>query len=463
MELKLEITNPPDGSPDSLVHTFGAKGGSIGRGKRNSWVLPDPEKVISARHAKVIFENGEYYLEDTSTNGVFINSPEALIGKENRVRLNDGDQFYVGDYVIRVSLSEDVPSGESPPRPASDSFDDLFVDQDSGMFDPLRALDEGEPATSVPQGPDKLPADLFEPTTEVLAAQPDHAPALEEHFDPPSIKEAIPDDWDQPIGFEDLEKELPDEPWSNTLAESPAQAPAETVPPPAESAPPPAQSAPTAQRAAPATEQHLVRAFIRSAGLDESVELPDSEVEFMELIGEVFREFVQGLMQALFARSALKNEMRIQVTMLKPKENNPLKFSLTADDALENLLLKRGAGYMTPMESVQEGFQDVKDHQVGMMAAMQQAYEGVLQQFDPKLLEEGFSNKSKSKAVNRLKKLFNYWELYGEFYATLSKDTGDSFQKLFAKPFVDAYEKKIEELAKGRTENQSGPKRRKRK
>lgn len=59
---------PPDGLSGEAV--FGPAGGSIGRASSSSWVLRDGARSISARHAGVTFENGRFFLVDTSSNGI---------------------------------------------------------------------------------------------------------------------------------------------------------------------------------------------------------------------------------------------------------------------------------------------------------------------------------------------------------------------------------------------------------
>ena len=34
---------------------FGVHGGSIGRGTDNEWILPDPERYLSGKHARIDF------------------------------------------------------------------------------------------------------------------------------------------------------------------------------------------------------------------------------------------------------------------------------------------------------------------------------------------------------------------------------------------------------------------------
>jgi type VI secretion system protein len=83
-------------------------GGSIGRAHDNDWVLPDPERYLSAHHARVKFRDGAFHLFDTSTNGVFINERTEALGRRDSYTLRDGDQLRLGDYEIAVSIDSDA-------------------------------------------------------------------------------------------------------------------------------------------------------------------------------------------------------------------------------------------------------------------------------------------------------------------------------------------------------------------
>jgi type VI secretion system protein len=41
---------------------FSVEGGTIGRSADNDWVLPDPQRYLSAHHARVQFREGNFYL-----------------------------------------------------------------------------------------------------------------------------------------------------------------------------------------------------------------------------------------------------------------------------------------------------------------------------------------------------------------------------------------------------------------
>jgi len=92
-------------------------GASIGRGRDNTWVLPDPERYMSSLHTEIVFKDGKYFAVDHSTNGTFYNDPSEEIGKDNQVELKDGDRLIIGDYELEVSLVEEDSSANSESGP----------------------------------------------------------------------------------------------------------------------------------------------------------------------------------------------------------------------------------------------------------------------------------------------------------------------------------------------------------
>jgi type VI secretion system FHA domain protein len=94
---------------------FGVHGGSIGRGTDNEWILPDPERYLSGKHARVDFRAGNYVLVDTSSNGTYVNGAQVPLGKYHDYLLKDGDYVRLGEYELLVSIdkSNDFPPDQS--------------------------------------------------------------------------------------------------------------------------------------------------------------------------------------------------------------------------------------------------------------------------------------------------------------------------------------------------------------
>jgi len=111
MLLALSIVSQQGGELGAAAYkVFDERGGSIGRLSGNDWVLPDAQNFVSSRHARVSAANGTFYLEDTSSNGTFINSPAQAMSREQPQALADGDHLYIGDYEIVVQIIDDEPA-----------------------------------------------------------------------------------------------------------------------------------------------------------------------------------------------------------------------------------------------------------------------------------------------------------------------------------------------------------------
>ena len=61
---------------EDAIRVFREDGGTIGRSLENDWILPDPDRFISGRHATIDYQSGSYYIADVSSNGVYINGAE---------------------------------------------------------------------------------------------------------------------------------------------------------------------------------------------------------------------------------------------------------------------------------------------------------------------------------------------------------------------------------------------------
>src|SRR3546814_13745750 len=99
------------------------------------------------------------------------------------------------------------------------------------------------------------------------------------------------------------------------------------------------------------------------------------------------------LRDVLMARSSIKNELRVERTMIRAAENNPLKFSVNEEEALSALLLTRSPGFLPPVQATRQGFDDIKAHEMAVMAGMQAALGAMLKLFDPATLTQRLAKK----------------------------------------------------------------------
>jgi type VI secretion system FHA domain protein len=181
-------------------------------------------------------------------------------------------------------------------------------------------------------------------------------------------------------------------------------------------------------------------ALLAGAGVPEAVITP----ELTHSLGEILRVVVVGLMDVLQSRQRIKEEFRMQQTIFRPSDNNPLKFSVNVQDALHNLLVKRNPAYLGPVDAFADAFDDLRDHQLAMLAGMRVAFETMLAEFDPERLQQQFDTQLGRSSLVPAK--LRYWDLYRARRAELLKDPEHAFDHLFGDEFRRAYEEQFRKL-----------------
>ena len=246
---------------------------------------------------------------------------------------------------------------------------------------------------------------------------------------------------------------------STGLPEGWAGAAAMAAPPAAPVLPPaPARPAPTvpatqtspAVAAAPrpvglAGDPALLAALIQGLGVP-GLRIDGLTPELMLLVGQLLRESTRGAVELLVARAALKREMRAEMTMIVARENNPLKFSPSVEVALQHLLAPTSPGFMPAAPAVRDAFDDLRAHQLGVMAGMKAALDGVLQRFDPQQLEAKLSTRSAIDSILPATRKARLWESFQQLFSQLSSEAQDDFDELFGKAFLRAYEAQLDRL-----------------
>jgi type VI secretion system FHA domain protein len=215
-------------------------------------------------------------------------------------------------------------------------------------------------------------------------------------------------------------------------------------PPPAAAAPPVPASRPSAAPS-PQDAAGLQAAFLAGLGVP-SLRVGDLDEAQMHLLGQLLREAVRGAVELLIARAALKREMRAELTMIVARENNPLKFSPTVEVALQHLLGTPTPGFMAPAPAMRDAFDDLRAHQVGVMAGMRAALEGVLGRFDPQQLEGKLARRSAIDSLIPATRKARLWESFQELFQQLQREAQDDFDELFGRAFLQAYEAQLDRL-----------------
>ncbi|MGY4491408.1 type VI secretion system-associated FHA domain protein TagH [Pseudomonas sp. TE3610] len=426
MPLRLSITSYHKITPGQCSEmTLDSGVLNIGRAQNNDWVLPDPERLISSSHCTIQSRDGTYFLTDNSTNGVEFVTSSIRLRRGNSERINDGEVIRIGDYEMLATLDDRLKIDVTNATPSNEavSFEAL-----------MGAQAQPAPAVRVPPqfehaaASDTLP-DLFDflaPAPVAPVTQPDHVPAQQHDFrapTPPTAQPAgdapapmIPEDWDLP-----------------GIAQPALPAPVE--------APAPAASAP-----APTANDDLMQAFLRGAGLDHlRIDTAQAAAQ-MGSLGRSYRLMVEGLIDVLRARASLKGEFRMQQTLIQPLENNPLKFAPNADEALLLLLRHGNQAFMAPDQAIADSFEDLRAHQLAVMAGVQAAIGHLLKRFEPAALEARLDSPGGLAALLAGSRQARYWQQFTELYQQIANEAEDDFQDLFGREFSRAYEEHISRL-----------------
>ncbi|MEX0337403.1 MAG: type VI secretion system-associated FHA domain protein TagH [Arenibacterium sp.] len=480
------------------------QGGSltVGRGPANDMVLPDPDRLLSKNHFVIEDHNGNVVIVDLSTNGTFLNYSKIPLGN-SPTPLNDGDVLELGNYELIVEIKSDNPSMSDLIAPPLEEGGISHGSAERAP-DPMELLDAPTPGggdflddllgPETPTGPSQLnPADpiddLLPPMGEdedpffnqpsdgregTGASIPMHGASAHDSFRPQATgggSNLIPDDWDDMLeGVGGPEPAPPPRPTPQPAAPPPA-APARRTPPvlPPESgqerttlppgmggsdatpsAPPadaPAEPSASASAAPSAEQSDLAMAFIKGMGAEDANIKPEDMASTMARMGRVMKTLVTGLREILMTRTSIKSEFRIEQTMISAGGNNPLKFSISPEQAIETMVQPATKGYLSPETAVEEALHDIKAHEIAMVTGMEAALKGVLRKLDPEQLAGQIESKGGLGSLLKGKKA-RYWEVYEKMYADISDQAENDFHDLFSREFARAYKNQLDKLKK---------------
>ena len=186
-------------------------------------------------------------------------------------------------------------------------------------------------------------------------------------------------------------------------------------------------------------------AFFDALGVDDLV-IPEDELEStMGRMGLMCKALIGGIREILMTRTSIKNEFKMNQTMIKASGNNPLKFSVSVNEAIKSLVKPPAAGYLGSEVAVEEALRDVKAHEIAMVTGMEVALKSVLMRLSPEQLELRMEKTGNVGSLLKGKKA-RYWEIYEKMYSEISDQAENEFQELFSKEFSNAYEAQLEKL-----------------
>ena len=312
-----------------------------------------------------------------------------------------------------LGLDSGLLARPAAPAPLSDQAQGLYRQQDVHL-----AL----PAQGNNTLPDPFDDDIFAALDKDFApVRPAPAPVAPARVNPPAI---------DPLDIDLM---------AGTVA--PQRAPAAVAP---RAVAQPAAPAPAAVGAAAAIDGAQVLAVLAQALELEPGELDAAHpMETVRIVGELLNLTVNGLYQMLEMRASLKNELRIEDrTMIATRENNPLKHSDNARDALRYLVDVRQHGnklFLQPNKAIGDAVNDVCAHEMAVMAGTRAALLAALKMFSPGTVEKRIKKSGALDSVMPALHKAKLWESFLAMYGELEKEAEDHFDRLLNQEFARAY------------------------
>lgn len=375
MALRLEVISHHRqqlGSRADIV--LGVAGGSIGRALDNDWQLPDTQRYLSGHHARVHFRQGAWYLEDTSTNGVFVNDAVTAQGRRGLYALRQGDVLRMGEYRIRVHIDDEG----SLPLPGVNTMASLAIDN----VVPLRAVSGDS---------DDLGASL-------------------------NIEALIPPEATGPVAKLGL-----------LTPDSPASGPPLT-----------AQQRLTRLRAAARARlegnavslvdvRNGMQAFCRGAGIDPGRVPMESEAQSLHLAGRLLREALMGLKEILRAQQEFRD--RYDLDSDQPEGRSPLDQG--ADEYLLALLTGHERHQLDAVMQLRGQFTHAGNHEAALEPALRSALGQFLAHLSPSRMESG-------KGADAAASWARYKDIYGNLLQATGNEIPHLFLEAIAQAYLDA-------------------------
>ncbi len=378
MALHLEIISNQRqqlGAKASIV--LGVSGGSIGRALDNDWPLPDTQRYLSGHHARFHSRQGGYYLEDISTNGVFVNEATTPQGRRGLYALREGDVLRMGEYRIRVHIDDE----DNLQAPGTNTMARMPIDN----VVPLRTV--GHEA-------DDLGASL-------------------------NIEALIPQEGTGPMAklsngaFQGEVEGL-----SSTLSAQQRLARLRA-----------AARARLEGNATPISNVHNgMQAICRGAGIDPSRVPMENEAQSLHLIGRLLREAVIGLKEVLRAQQAFRDRYNLETE--KPEGRSPLEQG--TDEYLLDLLTGHERHEFDAVMLLRGYFSHASSHDAAVDPALRNALAQFMAHLSPARMESGTGGTGVGAGWAR------YKDIYANLLQTTGDEVPHLFLEAIAQSYPEA-------------------------
>jgi type VI secretion system FHA domain protein len=417
---------------DKSTFVFGVSGGSIVRSAENDWVLPDDMRYVSGRHARIVFHKGRYLLQDTSSNGTFINDIDKPLGGQNPHELKSGDIIRIGEYHVQVQIDS-----------ATDfSLDDsaLYATQSTGSTSSRRRSPAGDLGASLRlenllEASNDTSSDELKPVNAFGQAVSTRTRALHQtqdlHREPSTSPELEVDSEAVARRIARLAKAATKQQNAKAMHQSsPPTVPLTTAP------------SPSGHDNTPG-----LQAFCRGAGIGAETLPVDAHARMLHLAGQLLRESLLGLKESNRAQQDKRTQMRVTYQK-EPADMKPSLERHSVDELIQELLKAHDSRRFDAVHWLRESFANARRHDDAMVQAMYAAFIDFLGRLDPADLATRFERSARRKTMGN-------WELYGDFYRSLCEMQPGALPHIFVETFAQNYETAAREADPDSSRNSS--------
>jgi len=406
---------------EKSTFVFGVSGGSIGRSAENDWVLPDDMRYVSGRHARIVFHKGRYLLQDTSSNGTYVNDNERPLGSQNPHELKTGDILRIGEYHVQVQVDSSTDftlddsalyktgTGSTSSRrrlPPSDLGASLRLENLLEASNDISS-DELKPVNAFGQAVSGRTRALHK--TQDLPREPSTNPELE--VDSEAVARRIAR-LAKAAAKQQQAKQSP-----STAAESAPTAPAPT---------------PSASLTSTADNAPGLQAFCRGAGIGPETLPVDAHARMLHLAGQLLREALLGLKESNRTQQEQRNSLRVTYEKDRP-DILPSLDRHSVEELIQELLKAHDSRRFDAVQWLRSSFAASRQHDDAMLRAMFAAFLDFIGRLDPRDLATRFERSARRKTMGN-------WELYGEFYRSLCETPPGTLPHIFVETFAQSYD-----------------------
>lgn len=381
MTLKLIVAKSASGAPPPAEYVFTGDLVTLGRTAGNDVILPDTDKRVSGKHARLEKRDGAWSLTDVgSTNGTYLNDRKVEAKKAHG--LKSGDRLSLGLFQIRVEIEV------------------------AGDFAP----------TLKPVDPSGRSAQLAEEIALEYARR---------SGEPPEIRaEAL-----RALLKSGLGGLSPDQA-KGVLAEVKARFASEDGGAPAARRP---EGTPAAPAAAAETGgkplQELAAHFLG----DVKFESPQQVEKFCKLMEMAVDLTLEWVSNSLKGRREFENQFNADLTLVFAKGGNPIKSAGSPKDIGRWLLDFRSKRDLEQSRTqLENAFKDLSMHQLGLLAGVQECLKALLGRMEPKVIEQEALAQAKgfSGMMAKLNVAKKAWETYTVKHKEMFEENSKLFNEL---------------------------------